>query len=250
MFSKLRLYFNSYLARPFLWRDLLRQPSRLLQLTRKREKLSAHAFCEATTLSPSDAFSIIKSTLNLDNSLVPSDFSSPVVPSGFPGGANSHFIFNLILFVKPQIVIETGVGFGISSNAILQALSINSKGYLYSIDRPAFFAKRSDLDIGKAVDTSLRSRWNLFLGVDRDLLPRILSSINLSFPIIFHYDSDKSYFGRSWAFDYMYKFSPKGSILISDDSSDNFSFFDFCKKHSLTPFTLKYNNKFLSFTIL
>ena len=225
-FYKLRIYIISYLSRSYLWRDLFRQPYRLLQLCRRREKISAFTMCRDTVVTFEQAFEVISNVIPLDNSYRSSDFSVPVIPPNFPGGANSVFLYRLVLALKPSFVIETGVGFGISSSAILKALFANSHGYLYSIDRPAFLNQREDSDVGLAVDTSLRSRWILHYGVDRDLLPKVLHHIKPSRPFIFHYDSDEL-FWRQWAFNLILKYSPSGTVLISDDSSDNFSFFDF-----------------------
>ena len=215
-----------------------------------KRKISAFTMCRDTVVTFEQAFEVISNVIPLDNSYRSSDFSVPVIPPNFPGGANSVFLYRLVLALKPSFVIETGVGFGISSSAILKALFANSHGYLYSIDRPAFLNQREDSDVGLAVDTSLRSRWILHYGVDRDLLPKVLHHIKPSRPFIFHYDSDKSYFGRQWAFNLILKYSPSGTVLISDDSSDNFSFFDFCQLNHLTPYSINYDNKFLSFAIV
>ena len=250
MFTKFFLYLTAYIDRPYLWLDLFRQPYRLLQLQRKREKLSSISFCHNSLLSLTEAIKTIAVISHTDHEFINDSFSTEDVPLDFPGGANAEFLFAVIRLLHPSIVIETGVGFGISSFAILSAMHKNSYGHLYSIDRPAFLNGLRDSDVGNAVPQSLYPRWSFIRGVDRDHLPRLFLSLSLDRPIVFHYDSDKSYFGRFWAFNCAYQYLPSGSLVISDDSSDNMAFFDFCKLHSLTPFSVHYSEKYLSFAFV
>ena len=250
MLSKFFIYFHAYLTRPYLWFDLLRQPYRLIQLSRKREKLNSVSFCQNSLISLSEAIDTIKVLASSDSEINDYNFTTQDLPSHFPGGANPEFLYVVVRLLQPSIVIETGVGFGISSSAILTALHQNNFGHLYSIDRPAFLNDQRDADVGSAVHNSLYSRWSFIRGVDRDHLPRLFTSLSFNGPLVFHYDSDKSYFGRYWAFNLAYCSIPSGSLIISDDSSDNMAFFDFCKLYSLTPFTVYYNAKYLSFTFV
>ena len=44
-----------------------------------------------------------------------------------------------------------------------------------------------------------------------------------------HYDSDKTYYGRLWAYKLIFKNLRKKGMLISDDIGDNEAFMDFAK---------------------
>src|SRR5579863_2368428 len=79
--------------------------------------------------------------------------------------------------LKPQIVIETGVAYGASSAYMLQALHINGRGTLYSIDLPNSFVPDSAAFVGAAVPARLRSRWKLNLGSSRRLLRHVLREV-------------------------------------------------------------------------
>ena len=56
---------------------------------------------------------------------------------------------------------------------------------------------------------------------------------------ISHYDSDKSYEGKKWAFPQIWKHLKKDGLLISDDISDNMAFFEFAESVSSKPFVIK-----------
>ena len=43
-----------------------------------------------------------------------------------------------------------------------------------------------------------------------------------------HYDSDKSYYGRRWAYPKLWEALKTGGIFISDDIQDNWAFKEFC----------------------
>ena len=48
-----------------------------------------------------------------------------------------------------------------------------------------------------------------------------------------HYDSDKTYYGRRWAYPKLWKALRPGGIFVSDDIQDNFAFREFVESRSL-----------------
>ena len=60
-----------------------------------------------------------------------------------------------------------------------------------------------------------------------------------------HYDSDKSYDGRMWAYPILWRALRPGGIFISDDISDNLAFRDFAAQISATPTVVKFDNKYV-----
>ena len=50
-----------------------------------------------------------------------------------------------------------------------------------------------------------------------------------------HYDSDKTYKGRCWAYPILWKALRPGGYFISDDIEDNFAFREFVDKLGLEP---------------
>lgn len=118
--------------------------------------------------------------------------------------------------LKPNIVIETGVGYGITSSVILLALEKNNRGKLISIDLHPL----SDVEgnfVGIAVPEHLRHRWRLERGSSRLYLKKILSKqreIN-----IFVHDSANVYTLQKWEFSTVWeKLVPGGAAVFNNIS--------------------------------
>tara|TARA_Y100000588_G_scaffold394663_1_gene516392 strand:- start:1922 stop:2686 length:765 start_codon:yes stop_codon:yes gene_type:complete len=124
----------------------------------------------------------------------------------------------LIRILKPDIVIETGVGAGVSSWTILHALEENNGGRLISIDLPT---PNSELlpDVGYLVPKTLRHRWNLRIGASQKLLPQILSELGEI--DIFLHDSRHSYSNQIREYQCAWPFIKRGGMLVSDDISND-----------------------------
>ena len=144
------------------------------------------------------------------------------------GGGDFRFLYWLVRYRKPLVVIETGVAAGWTTHAILAAMERNGRGHLYSSDFPYFRVDRPETYIGCVVPESLRHRWDLHLTGDDDALPKILADVEQV--DLFHYDSDKSWNGRKRAVQRVsLKMTSDGLILI-DDILDNSWFRDHAKR--------------------
>lgn len=91
-----------------------------------------------------------------------------------------------------------------------------------------YLKQNNDAYVGCVVPAGLRPHWHIINSADREALPkalRRLPSIDMC-----HYDSDKSYSGRMWAFPLLWNALRPGGIFISDDIEDNLAFHDFCKQ--------------------
>jgi predicted O-methyltransferase YrrM len=62
------------------------------------------------------------------------EIQTKVPRSRYDGYPNPKIFYILMRKIKPKIVVETGVSFGITSSFILQAMEENGFGTLYSID--------------------------------------------------------------------------------------------------------------------
>jgi predicted O-methyltransferase YrrM len=143
------------------------------------------------------------------------------------GGADIDLLYSLCLATEARAVLETGVAFGWSSLAILSALNARDGARLVSIDLP-YLGRNVDRQVGMAVPDDLRGSWSLHRGADREMLPRAIEAIA---PIdLAHYDSDKSYAGRRWAYRLIWDALRPGGILLSDDVGDNLAFRDFVEE--------------------
>lgn len=150
------------------------------------------------------------------------------------------FLYILCKIIKPEKVVETGVAYGLSSMYILQALSENKRGKLYSIDS-VFSPWQSKEMIGSAIPSRLHENWNLVFGSSSDNLKKTLSSLG-SLDLFFH-DSLHTYKNMQFEFETAWPFVNIGGFLVSDDVSGNNAFHDFYSKMKLNPIILQQNEK-------
>lgn len=132
-------------------------------------------------------------------------------------------VYYLVLYVKPEVVVETGVSDGVSSFFILSALNENKKGNLYSIDFPEVgMPMLYEKEPGWIVPEALRRRWTLIYGKANVNLPLLLSK--LKHVDIFLHDSEHSYTNMRFEFLTALKYMREGSLLLSDDARSNSAF--------------------------
>lgn len=126
--------------------------------------------------------------------------------------------YALIKLLKPEVVVETGVGAGVSSWTILQAMDENGSGRLVSIDLPT---PNTELlpEVGYLVPKELRHRWDLRTGPSQKLLPQTLKE--LSNIDIFQHDSRHSYSNQLREYQTAWPFINDGGLLVSDDVSND-----------------------------
>jgi predicted O-methyltransferase YrrM len=124
-----------------------------------------------------------------------------------------------------QRAVETGVAYGWSSLAILAALAENGNGQLVSVDMP-YPKMNNEAFVGIVVADALRSNWTLIRLPDRNGLKRAIAQFNKSIDFA-HYDSDKSYYGRGFAYPLIWQALAPGGVFISDDIQDNMRFAEF-----------------------
>lgn len=123
--------------------------------------------------------------------------------------------------LRPQVVVETGVAYGITSAYILRALAVNNDGTLLSIDLPPL-AQKAEAFVGYFVAPELRHRWDLRVGSARKLLPGVLKANS---PIgLFVHDSLHTYRHMKWEFESAFAALRPGGVLVSDDIEGNTAF--------------------------
>lgn len=161
------------------------------------------------------------------------------IKMGGPGAL--ELIYYACEFTNAQQVLETGVAYGWSSLAALLSLE-KRDGTLYSSDMP-YLAQDGDQYVGCIVPDNLRKNWKLFRFADKESLPKIFAESS-SFDV-FHYDSDKSYNGRMWAYNEVYGRLKPGAVFISDDIGDNSAYQDFCEKNKIETTVVEYEGKYI-----
>ena len=110
----------------------------------------------------------------------------------------ARLCYALTLSIKTRLVVETGVGYGISSALILGALETIGCGRLISIDLPTL-ADPHGRFVGKAVPERLTPYWTLYRGSSRRWLPEILHSVDQL--ELFISDSANVYTLQAWEID-------------------------------------------------
>ncbi|MFC1910585.1 class I SAM-dependent methyltransferase [Chloroflexota bacterium] len=125
---------------------------------------------------------------------------------------------------QPDLVVETGVGSGVSSSRILCALEKNGRGRLYSIDVPWWQEEKS----GWLIPDYLRGRWDLLAGRSAEKLSPLLEQLGEI--DIFLHDSDHNFRNMMWEFRTAWRYLKKGDLLLSHNIDDNRVFSDFCSE--------------------
>lgn len=161
----------------------------------------------------------------------------------------SH-LYSLCRLIKPSIIIETGVGAGISSTYILQAIEDNGFGKLYSIDFPkaiysiennrvvnAGFWLPDNQSSGWIIPTNLKENWELILGKSIEKLLPLLKQVG-SIDLFFH-DSEHTYQNMMFEYNAAWPYLNKQGILASHDVNWNNAFTDFAYEVNAKPNILK-----------
>ena len=123
--------------------------------------------------------------------------------------------------VEPDVAVETGVAYGVSSAFLLQALDENGRGTLHSVDLPPL-RKEYERHWGVAVPDALRARWRLHRGSSRRILPHLLQTTG---PLdLFVHDSLHTRRNMRREFDAAWPYLQPGGILLADDVERNRAF--------------------------
>jgi predicted O-methyltransferase YrrM len=215
-----RLFRNPWLA--IAWStefvdDRITTPRRRNHLDYYRDRqLSLHeGLVEATGFGESD----IGTTLDaLPEFLVSTDHDPGMTIRWSASSELAASTYAVIKLLKPEVVVETGVGAGVSSWTILRAMEENQKGRLISIDLPtpktALIPK-----VGYLVPENLRHRWELRTGPAGRLLPQVLAELGTV--DIFLHDSRHSYNNQVAEYEAAWPFIRPGGMLLSDDLNND-----------------------------
>mgnify|MGYP005990917783 CR=1 FL=1 len=156
------------------------------------------------------------------------------------GKAHLNLLYNLVIYLKPKNILETGVAFGWSTLVFLLSKKKFSK--LTSIDL-SYPTSSSDKYVAMALPANFKNKLSLIRGIDYDHL-NILVKKKKFFDFI-HYDSDKSYIGRKKNYLLIWKILKKNGCFISDDISDNAAFYEFINSKKIKYFILKKESKYI-----
>ncbi|MFC1574679.1 class I SAM-dependent methyltransferase [Gemmatimonadota bacterium] len=167
------------------------------------------------------------------------------VEMGGPG--NVDLLYWLAEHREVREAVETGVAFGWSSLALLLSMQHRASARLYSSDMP-YPERENDAYVGCVVPAHLRTFWQVLRYADRDAIPRALRDLGGTIDLC-HYDSDKSYEGRMWAYPLLWRALRPGGFFISDDISDNVAFRDFAAALDLESHVVETDGKYVGLLV-
>ena len=116
--------------------------------------------------------------------------------------------------LEPDVVVETGVAYGVSSAFVLKALEENGRGVLHSVDLPPLRHEYEGF-WGIAVGGASRGRWRLHRGASGRVLHRLLDEVE---PVdLFVHDSLHTYRNMRREFEVVWPRLRAGGALVADD---------------------------------
>jgi predicted O-methyltransferase YrrM len=128
---------------------------------------------------------------------------------------------------SPEVVVETGVAYGVSSAFILRAMQENGRGTLHSVDLPPL-RRRYERFWCIAVPNELRGRWRLHRGTSATVLPRLLGGV--STVDLFVHDSLHTHRNMRREFEAVWPRLRNGALLLADDVERNRAFGELWQK--------------------
>lgn len=140
-------------------------------------------------------------------------------------------------------ILETGVAYGWSSLAILSALEDRQDAKLVSVDMP-YPKAGNDPYVGIAVPERMRLKWTLIRKPDRSGLVDAINEFHGRIDFC-HYDSDKSWWGRQYAFPILWNALVPGGVFMIDDIQDNMAFARFMESKKVPFAVTSFEGKFV-----
>lgn len=162
------------------------------------------------------------------------------------GKAHVNLLYDTVKILNASKVVETGVAYGWSSLAVLAAFKDKKDKVmrkLYSVDMP-YPLKNNEIDVGIVVPKYLRKQWVLIRKPDN---PGLIEALKLAKNHIdlCHYDSDKSWWGRHFAYPILWRSLRSKGLFISDDIQDNLYFSEFVKNKLSKFAVIEFEGKFI-----
>lgn len=122
---------------------------------------------------------------------------------------------------KPEVAVETGVAYGVSSAFILAAMEANGRGELHSVDLPPL-RRSARRFYGTAIPDGSLERWTLHRGSSRRVLPKLLR--DLGGIDLFLHDSLHTKRNMLFEFEAIWPALRPGGLILADDVERNGAF--------------------------
>jgi hypothetical protein len=134
---------------------------------------------------------------------------------------------------RPEQIVETGVGRGLTTRVLLEALERNGNGRLWSIDLPPLLERGLAQETGAAVPERLHERWTLLRGSSRKLLPRLVA--DLGQVGLFVHDSMHTARNLRFELEQVWPALAPGGAMLIDDVEKNVATGQFLQARPETP---------------
>jgi hypothetical protein len=131
---------------------------------------------------------------------------------------------------EPSVVIETGVAHGVTSRIILEALNLNDRGHLWSIDLPHPLDQSLHAQTGVAVTEECRPRWTYLEGASRDRLPPLVPEVGRV--DMFIHDSLHTMKNTLFEMEQAASAMRPGGVMLVDDIKSHLGFATFARRHA------------------
>ncbi|MBA2692852.1 MAG: class I SAM-dependent methyltransferase [Rubrobacter sp.] len=139
----------------------------------------------------------------------------------------AHFSYLACRLMKPNVAVETGVAYGVSSAFILAAMEENGFGELHSVDlRP--LRRNPRRFHGIAVPEESKKKWTLHHGSSRRVLPKLTDELETV--DFFLHDSLHTQRNMRFEFEEVWPHLRPGGVILADDVERNGAFGELEKK--------------------
>lgn len=128
-----------------------------------------------------------------------------------------------VRWLRPAVIVETGVAHGVTSAFILAALQANGGGRLHSVDLPPHDTGAA-ARVGAVVPEDVRARWRLHPGMAQRVLPRLLEELGRV--DMFVHDSLHTYRNMRMELASVWPRLPPGGVILADDIEGNDAFLE------------------------
>ena len=144
--------------------------------------------------------------------------SGPIETRYGPSPEHMKLVNLVCRLLRPENVLEAGVGRGFATTSVLDALHQNDSGHLYSVELPSLHRGYRD-QVGDKVPDFLRNRWTLRFGPSAVAMPQILSKLP-SLDVFIH-DSGANYDNQMKEFELALAAMRPGGVLIAGQLNSN-----------------------------
>jgi len=165
------------------------------------------------------------------------------VPISMGGAGDVNLLFDAARLSSASRIVETGVAYGWSSLALLAAIEGRENSGLVSVDM-AYPKQGNEAYVGAVVPKRLRQPWVLLREPDRRGIEKAIRQAGGTIDLC-HYDSDKSWWGRHYAFPILWAALKKGGVFISDDIQDNLYFAEFVQSKRIPFAVTEFEGKYV-----